>query len=422
MHRFTLLAVALAACSTPTEDPLLFPQDQSALPGVIDPGDGTWFVGGETTTIDTEGSLPGFDTCLYASLRNTGSPACPASLGGACLELFGNAVRIGRAAAGSDGTVSFDITPPSTLAAGTAYLQAVQCSNGQSDDVVIEVPILSRTGDDDNDGAPNYIEVRFGSDPTNEDTDGDSLLDPFEVLLHNTSPLDPDSDGGGTDDGTEVAIGTDPNDPTDDCTFTPDPSLAVGETADVAGVVAAINELREEVGSPRLEWDDALGAQAAAWAEEMGNNCALSIEGVPSVGELIFASGPVGFYEIDGIVDYWGCQRAFHAPDMVSEDCQTSASPPQVAPWPEGCDTLGINASCGQYNQIVWENTTHVGCGSFEAPACGSLTEYWACYFSPGGNFLGQTAYDVEFNVCYDQDHDGTLAGADADDQDASVQ
>ena len=75
--------------------------------------------------------------------------------------------------------------------------------------------------DDDDDGLPNYWEIRFGldendpsdngldgdgdgltnleeydtvTDPSNADTDGDDLSDGDEVNVHGTDPLEPDSD------------------------------------------------------------------------------------------------------------------------------------------------------------------------------------------------------------------------------------
>ena len=63
------------------------------------------------------------------------------------------------------------------------------------------------------------------TDPNNDDTDGDLLLDGEEVLGMDgeaetgdeTSPVDSDSDDGSVDDGEEVLVNeTDPNNATDD--------------------------------------------------------------------------------------------------------------------------------------------------------------------------------------------------------------
>lgn len=71
----------------------------------------------------------------------------------------------------------------------------------------------------DRDGINDYVEVTFkGTNPLVADTDGDGLTDGQESSSAGigTDPLNPDTDGGGRNDGDEVALGTDPFDPSDD--------------------------------------------------------------------------------------------------------------------------------------------------------------------------------------------------------------
>jgi hypothetical protein len=68
--------------------------------------------------------------------------------------------------------------------------------------------------DSDRDGLSDGVEVtEFGTDPNSRDTDNDGLEDGEEVNEHNTDPTVADSDGDGFDDGAEIKQGTDPNDP-----------------------------------------------------------------------------------------------------------------------------------------------------------------------------------------------------------------
>ena len=53
-------------------------------------------------------------------------------------------------------------------------------------------------------------------DACDADDDNDGLTDVDETGIHGTDPLNPDSDGGGTNDGAEITNGTDPNNPADD--------------------------------------------------------------------------------------------------------------------------------------------------------------------------------------------------------------
>ena len=67
--------------------------------------------------------------------------------------------------------------------------------------------------DTDNDGLPNLIEKKIGSDPYDPDTDGDGLKDGDEVNTYGTAPLKVDTDDDGLDDGDEIYFEDDPLDP-----------------------------------------------------------------------------------------------------------------------------------------------------------------------------------------------------------------
>jgi len=75
--------------------------------------------------------------------------------------------------------------------------------------------------DDDNDGVPDRTEDLLGSDPLNEDSDGDGLSDGDEVNVYFTDPTDADTDKDGASDSAEVAAGTSPTDPEDTPANTP---------------------------------------------------------------------------------------------------------------------------------------------------------------------------------------------------------
>jgi len=70
--------------------------------------------------------------------------------------------------------------------------------------------------DPDLDGLDHLGEQAAGSHPFVADSDGDGLLDGAEVSVHGSDPANVDSDGDGLADGAEVAAGTDVDDPDSD--------------------------------------------------------------------------------------------------------------------------------------------------------------------------------------------------------------
>ena len=96
--------------------------------------------------------------------------------------------------------------------------------------------VPNSVGDPDNDGLFNSEELEAGTDPLLPDTDGDGLSDGQEVknrlgnplcldtdkdglndfveFLNGTDPYNPDTDNDGWLDGAEIIAGTDPLDPT----------------------------------------------------------------------------------------------------------------------------------------------------------------------------------------------------------------
>ena len=61
-------------------------------------------------------------------------------------------------------------------------------------------------GDDDDDGLTAAEEGEWGTDPNNNDSDGDGLTDGDEVNLFNLSPTNPDTDGNGVSDPVDLVF------------------------------------------------------------------------------------------------------------------------------------------------------------------------------------------------------------------------
>ncbi|MDE6679021.1 MAG: VWA domain-containing protein, partial [Ruminococcus sp.] len=67
--------------------------------------------------------------------------------------------------------------------------------------------------DFDKDGLTNFEEYSLATDPWEEDSDDDGLKDGEEVNNYGTNPLEPDTDFDGLIDSDEIYLGTDPNNP-----------------------------------------------------------------------------------------------------------------------------------------------------------------------------------------------------------------
>ncbi|WP_233274873.1 helix-turn-helix transcriptional regulator [Haladaptatus cibarius] len=78
------------------------------------------------------------------------------------------------------------------------------------------VYIMSKSGDEDDDGLLNEREIELGTNATASDSDKDGLGDGEEINTYETNPAKADTDDDGLRDAEEIQLGTDPNRPDTD--------------------------------------------------------------------------------------------------------------------------------------------------------------------------------------------------------------
>jgi pathogenesis-related protein 1 len=153
------------------------------------------------------------------------------------------------------------------------------------------------------------------------------------------------------------------------------PETPVGdpEPGILAGITRAHNVVRAEVGVPGLTWDPSVAATAAAYAAR----CVFQHSGTAGLGENLAAYAPSGGHTGQDAVNSWAAEKANY--DYASNTC-------------------AAGMVCGHYTQVVWKNSTNLGCGvqacNTNSPFAGFPNwEIWVCNYSPPGNFVGQRPY-----------------------------
>ena len=122
-----------------------------------------------------------------------------------------------------------------------------------------------------------------------------------------------------------------------------------------------------------LHWSDAL----AETAQNYANQCVWAHSGTSGLGENLYASAP---------------------PSAVQSAAATSWAS-EAADYDYANNVCAPGEQCGHYTQMVWRNTTQVGCGitncSTGSPFGASFPNWTivVCNYTPPGNYVGQKPY-----------------------------
>jgi pathogenesis-related protein 1 len=172
------------------------------------------------------------------------------------------------------------------------------------------------------------------------------------------------------------------------------------ETGRLAGITAAHNAVRAAVHAtptlPPLVWSQTIADYAQQWATSLATNMCAQPQHRPAAeldakdyGEnlaVVAAGGALlsgAASTAEQAVNAWAAEAACWTFGTIlgTEKCDT------------GCYTNLHSDGCGHYTQVVWRDSTQLGCG---VASCknGSLTEdIWICNYAPAGNLVGRAPY-----------------------------
>ncbi|MDD2829371.1 MAG: CAP domain-containing protein [Sulfuricurvum sp.] len=142
-----------------------------------------------------------------------------------------------------------------------------------------------------------------------------------------------------------------------------------------AEIVATHNSVRAEVGVPSITYSAEVAASAQSWADHLKstNNCKMTHSNGSNGENLFWAGG-------------WSNGPA---QDIRSAD-PVSAWANEKRDYDHGKNECAVGKVCGHYTQLVWKNSTQVGCGM---AMCPNNDQVWVCQYAPAGNWVGQKPY-----------------------------
>ena len=154
------------------------------------------------------------------------------------------------------------------------------------------------------------------------------------------------------------------------------PAVASGSfsSQQIQELVNAHNAIRGAVGANpalnNLRWSNSLATSSQTWANTLARQNRFD-HSKTSYGENLF-KGTAGAYSLTNMVNSWGSEKKDFRYGTFPEVSRTGS-------W----------FDVGHYTQIVWRNTTEVGCGLATSQGSSILV----CQYNPPGNYRGQRPY-----------------------------
>ena len=133
---------------------------------------------------------------------------------------------------------------------------------------------------------------------------------------------------------------------------------------DINSFVAEHNVWRKEVQAAPLKWSNAIQKKAEDYAKKMATSGRFEHSNCNYGENLYWFSGQT-FFPSDA-TDSWGSEKSLYRPGTKISNTNYQ--------------------DFGHYTQMIWHNTTEVGCGVAQS----SHGTYVVCQYNPPGNFIGE--------------------------------
>lgn len=149
--------------------------------------------------------------------------------------------------------------------------------------------------------------------------------------------------------------------------------------AQIKNIVDTHNIYRSEVWVKGISWSNTVADSAEKWAKQLqSENCAFK----HSTSSFRSGYGENLYYFWSSTARFTGDNSVGAIRSFGEEKHDYNYDSNTCAPW----------KVCGHYTQVVWEDTTKVGCARVSCNSNG-YKEIYVCQYDPAGNYIGEKPY-----------------------------
>ncbi|MCJ7444827.1 MAG: CAP family protein [Methanotrichaceae archaeon] len=139
-------------------------------------------------------------------------------------------------------------------------------------------------------------------------------------------------------------------------------------------ILAAHNKYRADLNIAPLMWSDELATHAQSWADHLASLGGTTLEHSPedTEGENLWL-GSASIFNYTAMVDSWGNEKQYFIKGIFPDVSSTKN-------WKD----------VGHYTQIIWQNSSQVGC----AIASAGGNDILVCRYNPPGNWHHESVFN----------------------------